>query len=361
MKLPNGLRENLAGAEQRFMELEELMAATKPDPEELKKLGKEYAKLREPMALFRTLRDVEHEIEKNMHLLEAEQDEEMRQLVEEELENLRRRQEEVEGNLLAWFSGPAESNERDVILEIRAGTGGEEAALFAGDLFRMYIRYIERKGWKAEILGASPSNLGGFKEVIFAVKGDRAYETLRYESGVHRVQRVPVTESGGRIHTSAVTVAVLLEPDEIEVQIDPSDLKVDTFRASSAGGQHVNKTDSAVRVTHIPTGIVVECQDERSQHQNRAKAMRLLRTRILQKLEVEQSEQISRERRSQVGTGDRSERIRTYNFPQARVTDHRVPVTLYKLPVIMEGDLDDLLDPLRTALTAREMEAKMKK
>ncbi|MEW6203658.1 MAG: peptide chain release factor 1 [bacterium] len=355
------MKESLAVTEQRFSELERVLASPESDPEELKKSGKEYSKLKEPMLKFRALKTIEEEIEKNTNLLQSEQDEELKQLCLEEIEKLRRQAEEAEEFLLRWFSGAGENNQHAVILEIRAGTGGEEAALFAGDLFRMYIKYIERKGWKVETLSVSPSSLGGLKEAVFAVKGDRAYETLRHESGVHRVQRVPVTESGGRIHTSAVTVAVLLEPDEIEVQIDPNDLKVDTFRASSAGGQHVNKTDSAVRITHLSTGIVVECQDERSQHQNRTKAMRLLRTRILQKLEAEQSEKISRERRSQVGSGDRSERVRTYNFPQARVTDHRVPITLYKLPLIMEGDLDDLLVPLHTSLTSREIEEKIKK
>jgi len=240
------------------------------------------------------------------------------------------------------------NDDKNILLEIRAGTGGEEAALFAQDLFRMYTRYAERRGWSTEILSSNETGLGGFKEVILLVAGEGAYSRLKYEAGVHRVQRVPETESQGRIHTSAVTVAILPEAEEVDVDIKPEELRIDIFRASGHGGQHVNTTDSAVRITHLPTGIVVTCQDERSQHKNKAKAMKVLRSRLLELMQREQQNKVSQERRQMVGSGDRSERIRTYNFPQGRVTDHRIGLTLYQLEEVLQGELDLILDPLIT-------------
>ena len=249
------------------------------------------------------------------------------------------------------------NDDKNVIIEIRGGAGGEESALFANSLFRMYSMYAEAKGWKTEILNANPTELGGFKEISFMISGDGAYSRFKFESGVHRVQRVPETESQGRIHTSTVTVAVLPEAEEVDLQINPTDLQIDTFRSSGAGGQHINKTESAIRITHIPTGPVVECQDERSQYKNKDKAMKILRSRILEQERAKQSEAIAGERKSQVGTGDRSERIRTYNFPQGRVSDHRIGLTLYKIEAIMNGDLDELIDALITADTAEKLKA----
>ena len=242
-------------------------------------------------------------------------------------------------------------------MEIRGGTGGDEAALFAGDLFRMYSRYAERQNWRIELMNSNPTELGGFKEVIFMVEGHGAYSKLKYESGVHRVQRIPTTESGGRIHTSTATVAVLPEAQEVEVEIDPNDLRIDVYRSSGPGGQSVNTTDSAVRITHLPTGIVVSCQDEKSQHKNRDKAMRILRARLLDKYQQEQQAEVAQARKSQVGTGDRSERIRTYNFPQGRVTDHRINLTLYRIDANMEGENDELNDALQTAQQAEQLKA----
>lgn len=247
------------------------------------------------------------------------------------------------------------NDEKNVIVEIRGGAGGEEASLFAGSLFRMYSMYAEAKGWKSEILSSNPTELGGFKEVSFMISGEGAYSRFKFESGVHRVQRVPETESGGRIHTSTVTVAVLPEAEDVDVEINPADLQIDTFRSSGAGGQHINKTESAIRITHIPTGTVVECQDERSQHKNKDKAMRVLRSKILEAEREKQHDSIAGERKAQVGTGDRSERIRTYNFPQGRVSDHRIGLTLYKIESIMNGDIDELIDALITADTAEKL------
>ena len=249
------------------------------------------------------------------------------------------------------------NDDKNVIVEIRGGAGGDEAALFAGDLFRMYSMYADSKRWKTEVLNLSEIGIGGIKEVTFMIEGEGAYSRLKFESGVHRVQRVPETESSGRIHTSTVTVAVLPEVDEVEVEINPDDLQIDTYRSSGAGGQHVNKTESAIRITHIPTGIVVACQDERSQHKNREAAMKMLRSRLYEKMERERSESIAADRKSQVGTGDRSERIRTYNFPQGRMTDHRIGLTLYKLEQIMNGDLDEVIDALVTTDQSEKLKA----
>ena len=272
----------------------------------------------------------------------------MLELIKHDVARLRKELDEAETELKLMLAPKDPMDEKNVILEIRAGTGGEEAALFVADLFRMYSRYAELRRWKVEILDAHPTGIGGLKEIIAGVNGKGAFSRLKYERGVHRVQRVPVTESQGRIHTSAVTVAVLPEAEEVDVFIDPNELRVDVFRSSGPGGQSVNTTDSAVRITHVPTGLVVICQDEKSQHKNKAKALKVLRARLLDQMQSEQEAKIAQDRKSQVGTGDRSERIRTYNFPQNRVSDHRINLTLYRLDVILDGALDDIIDPLNT-------------
>ncbi|MBR6925151.1 MAG: peptide chain release factor 1, partial [Oscillospiraceae bacterium] len=270
---------------------------------------------------------------------------------EEQKENIERFTDELRILLL-----PKDPNdEKNVIIEIRGGAGGEEAALFANSLYRMYTMYAESRGWKQEVLNSNETELGGFKEISFSIEGEGAYSRFKYESGVHRVQRVPETESQGRIHTSTVTVAVLVEADEVELEINPTELKIDVFRASGAGGQHINKTESAVRITHLPTGTVVECQDERSQFKNRERAMKILRSRLYEALQQEQADKIASERRMQVGTGDRSERIRTYNFPQGRITDHRIGLTLYKIEDVLNGHLDEVIDALATADQAAKL------
>ncbi len=267
-------------------------------------------------------------------------------MAKDELAEAKAKQTQLEDDLQILLLPRDPNDERNIFLEVRAGTGGAEAALFAGDLFRMYVRHAEQKGWKTEVMSESEGDLGGYKEIIVRISGQDVYSQLKFEAGTHRVQRVPETEAQGRIHTSACTVAVLPEVDEVEFDINPADLRIDTFRASGAGGQHVNKTESAIRITHIPTGVVVECQDERSQHKNRARAMSLLQSRILSAEQDKQSAEIAASRKLQVGSGDRSERIRTYNFPQGRLTDHRINLTLYKLEGIMEGDLDPVIEPL---------------
>ena len=278
-------------------------------------------------------------------------------MVFEELEQARAEMERTQEELKVLLLPRDPNDDKNVIVEIRGGAGGEEAALFAGSLLRMYSMYAEAKGWKAEILSANETELGGFKEVSFMIEGEGAYSRLKFESGVHRVQRVPETESQGRIHTSTVTVAVLPEAEEVDVEINPADLQIDTYRSGGAGGQHVNKTESAIRITHLPTGTVVECQDERSQYKNKDRAMKILRSRILEAEREKQHEAIAGERRAQVGTGDRSERIRTYNFPQGRVSDHRIGLTLYKIEQIMNGALDEVIDALITADTAEKLKA----
>jgi peptide chain release factor 1 len=282
----------------------------------------------------------------------------MRDLAREEAEHLGREDERLQALLKGKLLPKDQDEVRSTFLEIRAGTGGEEAALFARDLFTMYMKYAEKMRWKTEVLSMSPSDMGGFKEVVMAVEAVGAFQKLKYESGVHRVQRVPETESQGRIHTSAVTVAVLAEPEEVELKISPEDLRIDVYRSSGPGGQHVNTTDSAVRITHIPTGLVVTCQDEKSQHKNKAKALRVLRARLKERMEEEQEQEVSDERRKQVGSGDRSERIRTYNFPQGRVTDHRIGLTLYKLEDVLAGNIDSLLDPLVAHFQAESIKSR---
>lgn len=362
MSLAKFYLQKLQALEVRFEEITEKLSDPQiaSDPEAYAKLAKEHASLEEIVKTFREYKRALKEIAENKKLLE-EADEELRMLAREEIKSLEELVESLEKNLPLMLLPKDPHDEGGVILEIRAGAGGEEAALFAGELLRMYQRYAERKGWKFEILDANETGLGGFKEVIARIDGKGAYSRLKFESGVHRVQRVPVTESGGRIHTSTVTVAVLPEVDEVEVEIRPEDLKIETMRAGGHGGQHVNKTESAVRITHIPTGIVVSCQNERSQHQNKATALKILRAKLFELAQKEQMEKVQKERRAQVGTGERSEKIRTYNFPQNRVTDHRVGLTIYNLPEVLDGALDQFIDALithyRTEALKREEES----
>ncbi len=342
--------DRLEAVEEKFSQIEK--ALSDPEvlgkPKEYQKLAREHAEIAPLVETYRRYKEIIEQLEENEELLREEKDPEMRELIKEEIQELEKKKEEFLHRLKLLLIPKDPNDEKNVILEIRAGTGGDEAALFAADLFRMYSRYAEEKGWKVEVLDSHPTEIGGFKEIIASISGKGAYSRLKYERGVHRVQRIPVTESQGRIHTSAVTVAVLPEAEEVEVEIDPNDLRIDVFRSSGPGGQSVNTTDSAVRITHIPTGIVVSCQDEKSQHKNKAKAMKVLRARLYELKRKEQEEKIAQERRSQVGSGDRSERIRTYNFPQNRVTDHRINLTLYKLEDVLNGSLDELVDSLIT-------------
>lgn len=284
-------------------------------------------------------------------------DREMKELAQADYDEAKEMLPQISEELKIMLLPKDPNDDKNVIIEIRGGAGGEEAALFANSLYRMYTMYAEMKHWKIEVLNANETELGGFKEISFSVEGEGAYSRLKYESGVHRVQRVPETESQGRVHTSTVTVAVLVEADEVELEIAPTDLKIDVFRASGAGGQHINKTESAVRITHLPTGVVVECQDERSQHKNKDKAMKILRSRLYEAMLQEQNDKIASERRSQVGTGNRSERIRTYNFPESRLTDHRIGLTIYRLEYILNGNLDEVIDALATADQAAKLSA----
>ena len=319
-----------------------------------KKFMKELGEL-EPVALkYKEYQKATEEMEQAKEMLEQD-DEELRELAKMEISDLEERLPALENELKVLMLPKDPNDDKNVILEIRAGTGGEEAALFGTDLLRMYLRYAERRGWKAEVIDANETELGGVKEVEVMIKGKGAYSRMKYESGTHRVQRVPDTESSGRIHTSAATVAVLPEVDDVEVEIRPEDIKVDVYRASGHGGQCVNTTDSAVRITHLPTGLVVTCQDEKSQLKNKDKAMRVLKSRLYDKMVREQAESVSQERRSQIGSGDRSERIRTYNFPQGRVTDHRINMTIYKLDSFLDGDIDEIIDGLITSDQAEKM------
>ncbi len=328
------------------------------DMEKYRKLMQDVKHLTPIVEKYREYKKVNSDLEEAKMLLdEGGLDKDFREMVFEQLEESKQ-QIEVIGEELKILLLPRDPNDdRNVIIEIRGGAGGEESALFANSLFRMYSLYAETRGWKPEILSSNPTELGGFKEVSFMISGDGAYSRFKFESGVHRVQRVPETESQGRIHTSTVTVAVLPEAQDVDIEINPADLQIDTFRSSGAGGQHINKTESAIRITHIPTGTIVECQDERSQHKNKDKAMKILRSRILDAEREKQNKEIAGERKSQVGTGDRSERIRTYNYPQGRVSDHRIGLTLYKLEVILNGDLDEVIDALITADTAEKLKA----
>ena len=324
---------------------------------EYQKTAREHAELASIADRYAFYKNLKKELLENQDLQEREQDSEMREMIRQEIQDLRRQIESTETELKALLAPKDPRDDKNVILEIRAGTGGEEASLFVADLFRMYSRYAELRKWKVEILDTHPTELGGLKEIILSINGRGAFSRLKFESGVHRVQRVPVTESQGRIHTSAVTVAVLPEAEEVDVYIDPNDLRVDVFRSSGPGGQSVNTTDSAVRLTHIPTGLVVICQDEKSQHKNKAKALKVLRARLLDVMQTEQEAKIAQDRKSQVGTGDRSERIRTYNFPQNRVSDHRINLTLYKLEMVLaSGTLDEIIDPLATHFQAQALQ-----
>ncbi|CAI8866194.1 peptide chain release factor 1 [Methylocaldum szegediense] len=341
------IRQKLDHLAQRFEEITALLAepSIQNDQDRFRALSREYAQLSPIVGCFSKYLGTLDDLAYARGLLE-DKDPQVRSLAKEELAEAESRKEDLERELQILLLPRDPNDERNIFLEIRAGTGGAEAALFAGDLYRMYSRYAERKGWKAEVISESEGEHGGYKEIIVRISGQNVYSRLKFEAGTHRVQRVPETEAQGRIHTSACTVAVLPEADEIDVDINPADLRIDTYRASGAGGQHVNRTDSAVRITHIPTGIVVECQDERSQHKNRARAMSLLKSRILSAEQEKQAAEIAASRKLQVGSGDRSERIRTYNFPQGRLTDHRINLTLYRLDTIMEGDLDPVIDPL---------------
>jgi peptide chain release factor 1 len=321
---------------------------TVSDLSRYQKLSKALSDLTDIVNAYRDYKEVLHNIEEAESLLRENLESDFRELVEQELDENRERKADLERMLQMLLLPKDPNDDKNVIMEIRAGTGGEEAALFAATLFRMYSRYAERQGWKTDIMDVSYSDLNGFKEIIFVIEGKGAYSRLKYESGVHRVQRIPVTESGGRIHTSAATVAVLPEAEEVELEINPNDLRIDLYCSSGPGGQSVNTTQSAVRITHIPSGLVVTCQDEKSQHKNKDKAMRVLRARLLEMTKAEKEAEIADTRRGMVGTGDRSERIRTYNYPQGRVTDHRAGLTLHKLDAVLEGDLDEIINALVT-------------
>lgn len=326
--------------------------------EKYKKLMREAKTLTPIVEKFREYKKVNSDLTEAKEMLaDSSLDKEFRDMASEEAAEAQKKTEELKEELKVLLLPKDPNDYKNVIVEIRGGAGGEEAALFAGSLFRMYSMYAERKGWKTEIMNENPTELGGYKEISFMIEGEGAYSRLKFESGVHRVQRVPETESQGRVHTSTVTVAVLPEAEEVEFTLDPADLQIDVFRSSGAGGQKVNKTSSAIRVTYLPTGMVVECQDERSQYKNKDKALKVLRSRLLEEKTAKQNAEIAGERRSQVGTGDRSERIRTYNFPQGRVSDHRIGLTLYKIEAIMNGDLDEIIDALVTADTAEKLKA----
>ena len=349
--------ERLNGVKERFLEIEKRLS----DPDVIKDrqayqgLVREHAELNKVVSVFNAYQKTLKGIEDSTDLLQDD-DPEIKSLAREELAALNQNKMRLEDDLRKLLLPKDPNDDKNVIVEIRAGTGGEEAALFAGDLFRMYMRYAETRNWQVEVMAQHPTGVGGFKEIIAMVHGKGAYSQFKYESGIHRVQRVPATEAQGRIHTSAVTVAVLPEAEEVDVKIDPSDLKIDVYRSTGPGGQSVNTTDSAVRITHLPSGLVVTCQDEKSQLKNKNKALKVLRARLLDKITQEQDEKRSEERKSQVGSGDRSGRIRTYNFPQGRVTDHRIGLTLYKLDTILAGDLSELIDELTTFFQAEALQ-----
>lgn len=349
--------DKLTHVEARFEKVNELLCLpeTVSDQKQYADLMKELKNLTPIVETFRQYKKAVNDGDAAKEMLADHPEKELREMLEIEVEECKEKANILSEELKILLLPKDPNDDKNVIIEIRAGAGGEEAALFAHSLFRMYSMYSEARGWKPEVLSINETGLGGVKEISFMITGEGAYSRFKFESGVHRVQRVPETESGGRIHTSTVTVAVLAEAEEVDIEIDPTDLQIDTFRSSGAGGQHVNKTESAIRITHIPTGTVVECQDERSQHKNRDRAMKILRSRLLDAQIEKQNAEIADERRSQVGTGDRSERIRTYNFPQGRVSDHRIGLTLYRIEAIMNGDLDEIIDSLITADTAERL------
>jgi peptide chain release factor 1 len=338
--------DKLEEVEERFEELTQMMGepSIASDPNEFRKVATERARLEKTVEVFRDWKRARAELQDAKELLDAESDDDMRAMAKEEIASLEVQVDSLEAELQILLLPEDPLDSKNVILEVRAGTGGEEAALFAGDLFRMYSRYAESKRWRVELLSASEGAVGGFKEVIALISGDRVYSSLKYEAGTHRVQRVPATESQGRIHTSACTVAVLPEAEDVDVDVSETDLRIDVYRSSGAGGQHVNTTDSAVRITHLPSGIVVACQDERSQHKNKAKAMKILRSRLLEAEQIRMDAERSAERKGMVGSGDRSERIRTYNFPENRISDHRVGFKAHNLDQVLDGDLDAVID-----------------
>jgi peptide chain release factor 1 len=351
--------DKLADVERRYIDLEERLIdpSVMGSRKDFARLAKERADLEPIVAAYRDWKKLVQEVEGHRSLLES-ADADVRELAKEELPALRQRVEAIEQRLRLLLLPKDPNDDRNVVLEIRAGTGGDEASLFAAELFRMYSRYAESQGWRVEVLSANATGLGGFKEIIALIEGQGAYSKLKFEGGVHRVQRVPVTEGSGRIHTSAVTVAVLPEAEDVEVEIDEAkELRIDVYRSSGPGGQSVNTTDSAVRVTHLPTGLVVSCQDEKSQHKNKAKALKILRARLLERAQAEQQAAEAQSRRSMVGSGDRSERVRTYNFPQGRVTDHRINLTLYSLDRVIDGELAALIDGLITHYQAEQLQA----
>lgn len=351
--------ERLNFIENKYEELSRKISdpSVMADQKEWQKLCKEHADLETIVNRYKEYKKTVSDIESNKEMLNEDIEKELRELAQEEIRELTEKQEELQKELRILLLPKDPNDEKNVFIEIRGGAGGEEAALFAANLLRMYTRYAERNRWKVELMSANETDLGGFKEVVFMVKGQNAYSKLKYESGVHRVQRVPDTESSGRIHTSTATVAVLPEVDDVDITIDSKDIRIDVFRATGHGGQCVNTTDSAVRITHLPTGLVVSCQDEKSQLKNKEKAMKVLMSRLYERAEAERSAGIAEDRKSQVGTGDRSERIRTYNYPQGRVTDHRIGLTLYRLDSFLDGDLDEMINALITEDQAKKMEA----
>jgi len=353
--------KKLDAVEKKFHELTEQLSNPEviSDQKRFQVIAKERADLSDLMDVYSLYRKVNKELEDNRELINSEEDKTIREMAAEEIPELEAKIVELEQHLKVLLLPKDPNDDKNIILEIRAGTGGDEAALFAADLFRMYSRYAEQKNWRIEILEQNATGLGGFKELIAIISGDRVYSELKFESGVHRVQRVPSTETSGRVHTSACTVAIMPEAEDVDVHVDASDLRIDVYRASGPGGQGVNRTDSAVRITHIPTGTVVACQDERSQHKNKARAMKILKSRILEMESMKQAEERSATRKSMVRTGDRSEKIRTYNFPQNRLTDHRINLTLHNLLIILDGKLEDVLEPLLTQFQMESLKESM--
>ena len=351
--------ERLSEVEDKYVSLEKQLADPEvfSDRQAYQRLAKAHADLSDVVGKWREYKDVEKQLADTEEMLREPLDDELRELAQLELDTLKEKLPVLEQELKIMLLPQDSNDEKDVIVEIRAGTGGEEAGLFAADLLRMYTRFAERKGWKPELMSSVETGIGGYKDAVLAIKGQGAYSRLKFEGGVHRVQRVPATESSGRVHTSAATVSVLPEADEIDVQINQDDLEIDTYRASSAGGQHVNKTDSAIRILHTPTGIVVTCQDERSQLQNKLRAMRMLRTQLYEREQQAQQEETAAARRTMVRSGDRSDKSRTYNYPQNRITDHRIDHTMHNLPAFMDGDLDEIIDRLNAADQAEKLQS----